>query len=278
MATYTPAVGPKMQYDRDGSTGFFRNAAASLRALTSGEMTALSGESGTNTVTDATANGTGVTIGVIFPDLRDIVGFLTNSVAGGTNGLLETSINTTTGIDGSWVTQAAAYTTTASFRGKALTLALTGIKGIRITSTNGAAGTTAYKNFHVYGTPSTGQSSDRLRIWHPTLNQELTTLDFGDPARESTYDVTFRLKNNSTTLNANSVVLSTEAITDASPTVVSQESVSQGSGFASTQTFTLLAPATLSAVCTLRINVAATAVVGPWRQRLKASAGSWTAA
>lgn len=275
MATYAVATGPKMQFDRDGSTGFFRNAAASLRSLTSGEMTTLSGETGT-TVSDATASGTGVTIGVIFPDTRDIVGFQTNSTAGGANGLLETSTNTTTGLDGAWTTRATTYTTTANFRTAGLALALTGVKGIRITSTNGASGTTVYKNMHVYGIPSTGISSDRLRIWHPTLNQELASLDFGDPARESTYDATFRIYNNSSSQFANSVVVSTEALTDTSPTVLSQESISQGSGFASTQTITQLIPLALSAVLTLRFSVGAGATVGAWRQRVKAVAGSWT--
>ncbi len=274
---------PKMQYDRDGSSGFFRNAAATLRALTVPELTNLNSESNANTVTDATASGTGVTIGVIFPDLRDITGFWTNSAAGSAYGLLETSVNTTTGVDGAWVTQAASYTRgSMSFRDQIAILALTGIKAIRITSTNGVSGTTAYRNLHVYGipsntgVPSTSSSLDRLRIWHPTLNQELGTLDFGIPAGGSTYETTFRVKNNSPSLYANSVLVSTEALTEALPTVVSQLSISQGSGFATTQTLTQIAPTAISAVCTLRLSAAALVHVGLWRQRIKAVASTWT--
>jgi hypothetical protein len=268
-----------VQYDRDGSTGFFRDASGALRALTAPELTNLDSEaSTTNTVTDSTASGTGVTIGVIFPDLRDITGFWTNSVAGSAYGLLETSINTTTGIDGTWVTQAASYTRgSMSFRDGIALLALTGIKAIRITSTNGASGTTSYKNFHVYGIPSTGNSIDRLRIWHPTLDAELATLDYGTPYGRSTWDITFRVKNNSTALNANNVVLSAEALTEPLPTIVSQMTVSQGSGFAATQTIALIAPASISAVCTLRLTAGAVPA-GLWRQRIKAVATTWTAA
>lgn len=275
---YRPAAAasPKMQYDRDGSVGFYRNGSAVLRALTSPELTNLNSESGLDTVVDTTASGTGVTIGVIFPAPRDITGFWTNALAGSANGLLETSTNTTTGIDGSWTTQASTYASSGNFRTGIAALALTGINAIRITSTNGASGKTFYRNLHVYGIPSTGYSIDRLRIWHPTLDQELATLDFGDPAGESTYDTTFRVKNNSSSLYANSVVLSAEALTDANPTVVSQLTVSQGGSFAATQTLTQLGPGAISAVCTLRLSVSASVLPGLWRQRLKAVATTWT--
>ncbi len=270
------ALSPKLQYDRDGSVGFFRSGAAVLRALIAGEMTSLNGESGFDTVVDTTASGTGVTIGVIFSTLYDVTGFWTNSVPGSAYGLLETSVDTTTGIDGTWVTQAATYSSSGIFRFGIALLALTGIKAIRITSTNGATGRTYYRNFNVYGIPTAPNALDRLRIWHPTLDQELATLDFGSPAAGSTYQVTFRVKNNSNVLYANSVVLSAEALTEPSPTVVSVLTLSQGAGFASTQTITQIAPTAISPVCTLRLTASEAAVPGLWRQRLKAVAGTWT--
>lgn len=250
-------------------------------------MEALNGISGTS-YNETTGQNGGPLMGVIFPELRDLVGYYiahNNFGAGNPVGVfnLAWSANTTNGYDGAWTNLGTPtfYTTMANFRSPTA-LSVTGAKAIRYNpqQTGGAAnaGSITY-GFHVYGKPSTGQALDRLRIWHPTLDQEMAGpgLDFGDYGRGYTIDRTFRIKNNSSSLSANSIVLSFEALpNDASPTVVSMMSLSQGGAFASTQNIGTLAPGEISGVCTLRIASPSNTTLGLWRQRLIATAGSWT--
>lgn len=269
-----------MAYDIDGSAGFVN--VGSLRSLTAGEMTTLNSETGV--AVSRTGDNLTSYIGVVFPQLRDIVGVNHGlSFAGNTTGqskAFQTSVDTTNGSDGVWVTQTASMVLSTNYRTGITTYSLTNIKGVRWNVVTGQsfAGVN-FGQFHVYGTIASGLTPDRLRLWHPTLDQELAGayFDYGDQVRGAgPLDKTFRVKNNSSTLQANNVVLAVSALTDTTPTVVGQMTLSQGGAFASTQTITSIAAGAISAVCTLRYSVSASASLSVWRQRVTATPSSWS--
>ncbi len=189
-----------------------------------------------------------VEIVVIFPELRDMIGFFVNldnnDNTNASNTLwdgVDTSTNTTSGTDGTW-TNWAALSSNYTFRGAKPTTrtniitpgTVTGIKGIRF-GVQYNNDTEWVNSFHLYGYPSTGQNPDSLRPWDPVLNQQAdgTTLDFGDIARGTNATLTFRIKNVSSTLTANSIGLTMEALTDSTPSLIGQffAEVGNPSGF-----------------------------------------------
>ena len=274
---YPDVPGIKFQYDVDGSAGFDQGGTA----LSGAQLSALNDETQTNVV--YWGNAGAQYVGIIFPELRDLAGWWWQVPDQGfvSGWAVSTSADTTNGVDGTWTQRSTtAPSSTMTFRTGINVLAVAGIKAIRVgiastTSTNGNRNLTA---LHVYGTIPALNSPDRLRIWHPTLDQEMGAagFDYGDFGRGGTLDRTFRVKNNSSSLTANSIVLSREAPTDTTPSVVAGMTISQGGAFATTQNIGNLAPGAISGVCTLRIASTSSTVLGIWRQRLVATAGSWT--
>jgi hypothetical protein len=286
---FADAPGPQIMYDRDGSRAFHVVAGGTTGTLlTAAQAKDLLDISGGTGYTAANLQSGGVYYAVIFPELRTLVGYFIVHDSGTTGGNsinvqnLQSSTDSTNGYDGIWTTVTASPTWTTSVNGfRTVTAqAVSSVKAVRINpyQTGGAAGGSSnLLAFMLYGGPVT--PTERLRIWHPTLDQELggAGFDYGDAPRSATYNKTFRVKNTSTARTANSIVLSAEALpTEASPTVVSQLTISQGSGFASTQTITSLAAGTISAVCTLRLTLLSTAALGLFRQRVLAVPTSWT--
>lgn len=293
---YADAPGLKMQYDLDGSAGFSAlGAAGAINVLSATDLAQFNDETDNNVVSGL-LNGFYYLQGIIFPELRDIVAFGYRQTMSDNAYAVQTSADTTNGEDGSWTTRetidaggattsfaAVSPTFRTLFRGTGgvadATLPYNGVKSIRFLGNNSNAhGNNISSSLHLYGTPSAGLALDRLRIWHATLDQAMGAagLDYGDFGRGGTIDRTFRIKNNSSSLTANSIVLSIGALTDASPTVLGQQTISQGGAFATTQNIGALAPGAISAVCTLRIASTSSTVLGAWRQRLIATAGSWT--
>ncbi len=279
---YADAPAAKVMYDRDGSNVVYWASGAGANNPTElgGAATIVLNSEGGTGYNNNTQYGT-PGLAVIFPELMDIVGYYVYFGDRVNPANVATSVNTTNGYDGTWVAQSATVNG-ATFR-SIIAVTWSGIKGVRFSNYqgNGISNSSQFNNVHFYGQPSSASltaTPTRLRLWNPTLNQLLSAaaFDYSDASRTYTFDKTFRVKNVSATLTANSVLLSTAALTDTSPTVLSQLSVSQGSGYATTQTITSLAPGAISAVCTLRFVAASNAVVGLWRQRLIASAGSWT--
>ncbi len=88
---------------------------------------------------------------------------------------------------------------------------------------------------------------------------------------------TFRIKNNSATLTANSIVISADELTPASPALAGVITFDNaGGGFVAAPNIGALAPGILSGVITQKILPTSAAQLGIWRQRVKAIAGSWT--
>lgn len=282
---YPDVPGIKFQYDLDGSAmGQIEADGTTISTYSTGTMQTINNESSDVLALGVLLQSPGKRPFVLFPEPRNLAGYYMALVMDSFTSAetLQTSVDTTNGLDGTWVTQAGPTWAnwSAAWRSGITPLVVTGIKAIRWTmrQTTGSNQNGWIAAFHLYGTIPSTSSPDRLRIWHPTLDQEMGAagFDYGDFGRTGTIDRTFRVKNNSSSLTANSIVLSTGALTDTSPTVLSQMTVSQGGAFASTQNIGALAPGAISAVCTLRIASLSNTTLGLWRQRLVATAGSWT--
>lgn len=279
--SYPDPPAPRMAYDRDG-TQLFRVASSGTGTPTSStqaQLTDSNRESGTgpgNWVQDYSC--------FIFPELRDMAGIWalgTNSGApSGTQFTAQVSVDTTNGVDGTWTTYVASFTVAQnykpSFRNNIAIATATGVKAVRVRCTN--AGNQSIL-VHLYGTLSA--TSERLEFWHPTLDQPLNSspahLDWGNRARSTTQTRQFRIKNISSIATANTITVGVEALTDASPTYVSQHQISyNGGAYGATASISSLAPGAISAVCDIQQALTSTAALGLWNQRVYANAGSWT--
>lgn len=278
---YPDAPGKLFMIDRDGSAGFGINTTQTT-PFDSTAMTNLMKTAGGNNV----AMGGGANsyyIGYIFPELRDIAGFclISGWHAWGNWVRVETSSNTTSGVDGTW-TDRGAMGEAAHFR-SITALVVTGVKGIRFRydHVSTAGGTRYLGNLHIYGSIPATSTPDRLRLWHPTLDQVLTGayFDLGDVPRGNVVNKTFRVKNNSATLTANNVLITIDAPTDTTPTVVSQLAwavPAAPSVFDNTPNIGNIAPEAISGILTLRLTAAANASLSTWRQRIRAAATTWS--
>lgn len=285
---YPDAIGPRIPYDRDGTVGVLYNV--STGGITQQSQTVLTG------INDESSAGTSWGFsssyaywsGFIFPQNIDLIGYF---IAHGGNsyqwsfGAIQTSTNTTNLMDGTWTQIAAnhAYNSSASptYRTGQVSLAASGIKAIRFwNSPGGGSVSLSWTVMHLYGKPSA--TSDRLELWHPTLDQPLSStpayFDYGDISR-GTGAVTkdFRIKNLSTTLTASSITVGVEALTDSgAPTYVSQTQFRyNGGAYASTATLGALGPNSISLPFTAKLDTLSNATLGVWAQRYYATAGGW---
>lgn len=285
---YADVPGHRMAYDRDGSQLLFLDLGNSS-VITDYGAGSTTHQAWNNEGSGTNALGTNTDVRhyaacLIFPELRDIVGLWWRYYAqGGTAApYFQTSVDTTTGIDGTWVEQTRAGHTTssakASMRNDIGAVSYTGIKAFRVgKSTGNFDADWAVYQMHVYGSPAAGAASNRLRFWHPTTDAEVggAYFDWGDRPRNTTIDRDFRVKNPSTTRTAQSVTLSNEALTDTTPTNASAHTFSVGGGpFTSSLNIGDLAPGAISPVVTVRRTTPPDAALSLWWTRMVASAAA----
>jgi hypothetical protein len=292
MAGFYPDVpAPRIAYDRDGTVGFFSPTwgPSTVTQLVSADMRNWNDENDSTSLTNSglpTFGGaTNITTGLIFPELRDVLGYYIVSIWGVT--AIQTSVDSTNGTDGTWVTAVAnaadAGSTVPAYRTGINAVSWLGIKAIRFQQSVKQSNEHP-RTLHLYGVISNNTGLDKLRTWHPTLDEPLDDntsadgafFDWGDVARGTTQDRAFRIKNNSATLTANSIVLSPEVLTDTSPTVASQMTLSDGGAFTGSLNIGSLAPGVISPVITLRRTIASNATLSLWAGRININPGSWT--
>jgi hypothetical protein len=282
---YPDVPAPRMAYDRDGSVGALVTTGGGISLLSGGQLATIndedSDELGWTPATTALC--------IIFPELRDVAAYVCahNSSDGTVPGLVDTSINTTNGFDGTWVSRGTWVRTSigTGLRTAINTISWTGVKAVRFHGSGGNFGGSNHTQaLHLFGSITAGQNPDRLRMWHPTLDEPLDDstsadgafFDWGDIQRNTTSDKTFRIKNNSATLTANSIVISQETLSDTSPTVNSQFTFSDGGAFAASIDIGNLAPGALSPVITKRFARPSNAILSLWTSRTIANPTSWT--
>lgn len=285
MANYPHPPGHRMAYDRDGSvvliiTGGTPSQQSSTVAVHLNDEDSVGGiESGTPVFQ----------IAVLFPQLRDLAAYWVLAsqypISPWTASALETSPDTTTGVDGTWTSRAAPFLYTDSsvatpyYRNSIRQLSVAGIKAVRFTFSQTGGYDANVFGLHLYGDISAGSEGDCLQLWDPAIDQRIAAaaLDFGDVPRSNVSQKQFRLKNRSATKTANSVVVGLEALTDATPSLGSQHQFSlDGSTWASTVTVTAIAPGAISPIVYVRRSTDAAAALSVWAARITAVAGSWT--
>lgn len=282
---YPDAPAPRMAFDIDGSVGFILsgNGTGSVTQMTAGELLNLNDQT-TSTIT-LPSSGT-YSWGLIFPELRDIKG-ITHAITNGWSSQVQSSVDTTNGLDGTWTTQIASLPTPSpltqiEMRNSVQATNINGIKAVRINSPT--SGNRFAYWLHLYGSITDNTGLDKLRSWHPTLDEALDDntaadgayLDWAEVTRGTTADKTIRIKNNSTTLTANSILLTTNIQTDSSPSIPPQITYSDGGAFSTTLNIGNLGPGALSGVITIRRTTPSNAGLSIWTWRTVAEAGSWT--
>lgn len=258
--SYLDVPDHRMAYDRDGTALILAVDAAAPVEQDAATRAELNSESVGSSFLDAIGVERHFWVGLIFPELRDVTAYFFNFSTinvGQSVGAFESSVDTTTLVDGTWTTREADFTpyvgpTTPGYRSGIHTLAppLAGVKAIRwrLDRVMGGADFDVHK-LHVYGKPSAGANPHRLRLWHPTLDQEETGayFDWGNVPRGAQLFRSFRVKNNSPTLTANGVTVALEALTDPAPSLITQHRLSlDGVAWAASVNLGALAPGAIS--------------------------------
>lgn len=293
----------RMAWDVDGSQAIlYRSDSTSLSQLSPAQIVGLNSEDGGATLSFS-QDSVEYRVTVIFPELRDLDGYILNTWGGAglgsgpALGPVRVSPDTTNGEDGTWVTLQARINddteaagilnnrTGTTFKELARRMVgwntALGIKGVSFGTRGSNWDSAGIRNIHLFGEPSPDENPQRLEIWHPTLDQRLgpADLDWGDVPRNTTEIREFRIKNMHPTLTANSVRAAMSILTDTSPSVVGQQAISKDGGatWGAQQTLTSpLGPEAISPVLQLRRQTPANAVLSLWWYRLFADCSSWT--
>lgn len=217
MGLYETAPSRRFAYDQDGTQVFARYGSDPFQAETLANIQDYNDEDNDYVipVMGQSSNKT-MQILFMFPEARELDGYFTSayiSSSGFTT--LETSVDTTNGVDGTWVTQVANMpdngTTSPYFRDEIESTAISGIIAIRLSYVFGGLGTAMPKAIHFYGS-ITETDEDRLSILD-TENSDIVFLrpiDWEETPRSTTRQRTLKIKNNSATLTASSVQITTE--------------------------------------------------------------------
>lgn len=226
---------------------------------------------------------TGMSWVVIFPRKLDLTGYFYGAAdygGFGSTGPAYWSTDTTNGVDGTWTAWSAPNYGAASLvtqRSNITVNTLLGIKAFRGSYSGGRDG--AYlQHLHLYGKYASTENTDRLEIWHPTLDQRVggAFFDWGDITRGSTADRTFRVKNISDIYTANNITVSIESLTDTTPSFAGSFMFSTGGSFTSTVNIGNLLPSQTSGLITVRRTTPANAVLSLWNARMSAAAATWS--
>lgn len=252
-------------------------------------------------ITFAPLDTGGHAFAVIFPEPRDIWGmsFWGITYRAGDDPYwfkpvhIQTSSNSTNGISGTWSTIYTtdypldvpyfSYTWDLWYRIGIVAPAapLTNVRILRFAWAKNLNATTADAHFghmHLYGDKSTGATPDRLLFIDNDTGLEFTgPLDWGDVPRGTVLHHDIKIKNNSATLTANTIVLDFETLTGVSDQWHTMSD--SGGAFGGTVNITSIAPTAVypaANVITIKLTVGNSQSLGPNSSRLQASTVSWT--
>jgi hypothetical protein len=285
---YPDVPAARMPYDIDNTQVVKISETGVITALSGAQMLTLNNESNDEQQIGTGGNGS-YYLAFIFPELRDLAAYYVNGgvsfVAAAAN--LETSTDTTNGQDGTWTSRDSAfdYSTSSLYgvdaRNSITTLSVTGIKAMRFKVTvSNTPSYFAFREIHLYGTIAAGQTPDRLRFWHPTIDQPLSDtpawLDFAEVGQNTTVTKQIRVKNNSSTQTAQGVSLSFSIPTNASPTLVGQLLLSTDNvTYGATASLGNLTAGTISSVVYVRKATSSTAQLGLDTARIVPAVTGW---
>lgn len=285
---YMDAPAHRVAYDRDGSVFVTVTSAGSVTTLPQSYPRYYNGE------LDAVLSfpSSAARFAVLFSVPQDVAGVFIAASGSLSSANIETSRDTTTGLDGTWDAHSLhavvpSRQTKPNYRMSSyLNRFVAGeisrsVRAVRVSSNPLVnLNTNVLATLHIYANVSSTATTDRLALWHPTLDQPLapTWFDWGDVPRSSSADRTFRIKNLSSTLTAHSTDVAMEALTPANPSLVGMHlfSSASGGGFVPSLNIPSLAPGALSPVFTVRRTVPANAEISTWSARITADVTSWT--
>jgi hypothetical protein len=278
---YPDAPSWRMAYDRDGTQVFKIDSSLAVTQLTSAQIVALNNEND-DTYSVFGTNSSGRLVW-IFPELRDLDGFFSITGEAPNSMTVSVSSDTTNGIDGTWTTISTAApwvgTTKPAYRSYISSTTALAIRAVKMYGSSSAFTSWAPRAVHLYGEPVPGANPNRLELWHPTADEKLTPayFDWGDVPRSSSADLAFRVKNLSSTMTAGSTRVAMEVLTDASPSVPAQHTLSYAGGsFLAQVNIGDLAPGAISGPLTLRRVTPSNAALSVWTFRVFAESTNWT--
>jgi len=281
---YPDAPSWRMAHDRDGTQWLSIDVQNIVQQFTAGQIAALNDEHETDPVT--LAAGQLLRVVAIFPELRDVDGwFIGIDPLGAMAASVETSKDTTNGLDGTWTTLATdarphSGAPKPGYRSAIRGATALAVRAIRFTLTAGGSQGGRYRvhTLHIYGEPAPGENLDRLELWHPTLDEKAgpTLFDWGNVPRGSSDDRPFRVKNLSATKTARQTRVAMEVATDAAPSVPGWHLLSYNGGtFLAQVNIGDLAPGAISAPVVLRRVTPTNAALSLWTFRVFAESTDW---
>jgi len=270
-----------MAYDTDGSIVTLTADNEPTGLMSAANVTNLSNESGGNINTAPINDNQLGWIGFLFPELREFDGMFVARETGGDGGYgaVESSVDTTNTIDGTWIEQTAnivdgtivtpAYRTVVSF-------AVSSVRAVRLRKSSITGGDDEFiQCVHLYGEISAAQTPDRL-VWIDNDDDLEFSLpqDYGDVPRGSASLHTVYLHNNSASLAANSVQVTAEALVGASG---GWYTFDDGTGFSATKALaSSISNGANSPNIIIKRVIPDDEVTGLHAARAFVSVGSWT--
>ncbi len=278
--SYTDAPNRRVAWDDDGSLLLWLGNGqpmverdATVREIVNNETNAAAAVSVDNVVGD---------IIIIFPELREFNGFFFSKIGTpATYGALDTSTDTTNGVDGTWVERDANFpdpilVTPDVWRTSITSHAVSNVRGIRMHKTGTNNGDDfSVRAIHIYGEISASETPDRLLWIDNDDDLEFSKpQDYGDVPRGSASDHVVYLTNNSASLAANTVLVTAE---DFHLGAAAWYTFDDGTGFAATKTLASSIAATAdSPDITIRRIIPDAEVLGLHEARAYVNVGSWT--
>ncbi len=281
--SYADVPGYRFAYDLDGTTAIkYPIGGGAPSTILSGDLAMMNQDQLSPGTWGAYNPGDHQVVTWLFPEIRNISGYFMSVRSGYTpyvGRIMQTSADTTSGIDGTWTTVANPYqfinsdsvSLSPSYRSSIQTVNFAAIKALRFNVHQHVAG------LHLYGTIATTESPDRLRIVDTSNNDIAAQLDFGNIPQRASSTKQFKIINNSATLTANNITVSLNVISNASPSLIGQYQVSTDNvAFANAVNIGSLAPGASTGTMYVRDSVANNAQLSTWAARIIAHPTSWS--
>lgn len=283
---YTDVPSWRIPWDRDNTQLLITNTAwEHIFDESSGSMQTINNEN-PGSVRDYDAVDRGLVF--MFPRLMDLDGMLMmqNDNASGNASLtnVQWSPDSTNGLDGQW-SSISGYTyiingNKTHMRENIGGTSILGARAVRMIFRQTSVLHTRVICVHMYGEPSAGENTDRLSIWNPTTDNRVAPayFDWGNAPRDSSEDRSFRVKNRSSSLTANDIIVNFETLTDTSPSVDGWHLISDdgGANFFAQVNIGSLSPGAISGELILRRATPSDAKLSLWWGRVNAVATSWS--
>ncbi len=156
-------------------------------------------------------------VAILFPEPRELDAmYVVATATTPANFWMYYSLDTTNGVDGTWINTAVPRDTDLSldhYRDNITTIGVSGVKGIKGnlggTNTNDFI---SFRTIHIYGGISPGETPDRILFLdtEDADNAFTQVLDFEEVPRGQTQTRTYKLKNNSSTKTINTIQITAE--------------------------------------------------------------------